>query len=588
MTAYPHFSLLKFIFCIVVLYFSSLRVDASEQIKYEQERSKILRLKHHEIYEALQNSTVFDSSTPLGRSFIYSITSLTHRAQDATELSAADLISLKREYPEIELEYRIHIVNDKETVISKQIKKLEMYAHKAKNAGWKRIYHYAIGSIVDIELGQGMVLSALIRMLKIVDSAPIYEHVEQTMDYPLQSVYNDLSIAFYQLGQNDRAITYCQMFKDSLPKTDTYFPQVDNCQVWPLAALGRYSEALQLLSKNIHQIKQENDALGLITNYLYSAEIARRMEQYDLAEELVHNSLNLLQEHNYANTGGYAYGYLTLARIKTKTNEIAQAKKYLELSHQAIKVPSISNVINNDFMLAEARIAESEDDYEKSVVIYKKLIDLIADTQQSFRWETISDLTSKLNEKRIANQTIYSEFLSDKSRITFIAGIILLVTGIIIWLIYLNVYRRNQDTYISQQVDTNTGAYNMSAFYQRAKVVPAIYSNSYVLLIELKLHNDLSLFENLFSSFAKQIRYQLKPTESIGRFSGTLLALILEGDDTDKVHDRITKIQGTLIASDFVFRMSPMQRLNRKKTKNAVDACWQCLRNESFADKLKA
>ncbi|NMH60902.1 tetratricopeptide repeat protein [Alteromonas ponticola] len=582
------FSQLKFIFCAVILCFSTMSVSASEQLKYEQERSRILRLSYYESFEALQNSSIFDSSTPLGRYFINSITTVSHRAEDAVELDETDLISLKSNYPEIELEYRVRQIIYNENTIAEKVRQLEYYARQAESNGWERIYLYAMGIIVDLELGNGFAVSALIRLLEIVDNAPLYEYAEISFDYPLQSVYNDLASAFNQLKQHERSITYCKMYEDSLPKNYHDIHTVAHCMVWPLSALGRYNEALQLLLKSVQLAKQDNDIWGISKSYLYSSEVALEMRQFDLAEEFVREAIKVQQDNHYAGMEGYAYDYLLLARIKIKKNEIAEAKKYLRFSREEQSLGKLSNYLNYDFILSEARIAESEGDHEKSVSLYKKAINLIADTHQSIPWETISDLTSKLSKKRITNQISSSEFLIGESRTTLIAGIILLVTSIIIWLIYLNVYRRNQDTYISQQVDTTTGAYNMLAFYQRAKGVPAMYSNSYVLLIELKLRNDLSLFENLLSSFAKQIRYQLKPTESIGRFSGTVLALILEGDDTDKVHDRITKIQGTLIASDFVFRTSPVQRLNKSKVKRTIDACSDNLKTRLFLGEIKA
>ncbi|NMH60905.1 hypothetical protein [Alteromonas ponticola] len=531
---------------IIIFFFFCFYVNAGVVDNYEEERSRILRLNYYDVYDELTRTDVFDLNTALGKHFFNIITSVSHKSESTVPFTDEDFKILQKKFPKFALEYEILSVSTSNISAEKKINQLQSLSETAVNEGWKRLYLYAIGQIVRFEFEDRKAPSALIRLLSIVDEAPLYEAAEMAFDYPLQSVYLDLAFAFIIIGESKKAISYCEMAGDFLPKTSQFYHLVLRCKADALEMQNKQKEAFQLISQSIERARVDGEEIWLSTGLQYAANLAIALDQLSLAESYLIESMRIENENNYDGVDGNFYHYLKLAQINIRLKKSDMAKNFIERSIAESRGRHNNLAWSDSFLLVFSDMAKLEGEYQSAVDHLKLAIENTKKTNHAIPIDTLKDLTEKFNSLQIKNLNHKNSHQKNSIKITLILMIGILAL-LILLIIKTIIFKKSNNSFEELEIyDLNSILPSLdSALMNIRKRIRKKQSTSPILLLQFDTYNIEEFSEN-FMKIAKELRYQISNEDVIGQFSSNSILIFFEEMSFPDAEIKIKRLLSTL------------------------------------------
>ncbi|MCW8109156.1 hypothetical protein OPS25_11670 [Alteromonas ponticola] len=516
--------------------------DANVQESYENERSRILRLDHFQVYEALENSKIYDKNSPIGKYFYNSIIRFSHMGNEQLFITLQDEEDLKKTYPAIFLEYLIKKNIESDESIDEKIAKFESYAAIAEKERWPRVFRYSMAWLVEFEVNNFRDSSALVRMYQLLDKAPVFEYAEIAIDYPLQSLYFDIAVSLNRLGRHSDALQYCHMLRELGAKNSDLKYYSTQCKIHPLLALGRSEDALKLLYEEIKTSRETADHYSLVINYISTARALIGSNKLDQAEVLINDALIIQKNKNYDGFEGYAPEYMLLADIFNKKGDFNKAERYLSLSKSELK-DAYSNVgMELRYLNIEQNILEKREYYSEALKIAKKAVEISLEREQKFPYQALTNLINKLNERQIRhlNKTESLTKLREASLIT--ALIFLAILFVFVLYSLKNILSERKDSKINSMYDIASGTLSFSSWKSNAIKLYKTKIDFFLVLIETGIDRNLLKYEESTFDFIKNCKYQLLSDEKIARYNETTYVLKLSASSARDCNNRLNDI----------------------------------------------
>lgn len=519
---------------------------------YQQERSRLLSLKFADRYNALQQSKVFNTDTPLGKYFYNTVHTNTSKFADYYTLSEEEQASLKATFPEMYYEYRISAIMDSEDNAEPLLKELSEIKSIAQAQDWKRIARFATSVEVTIQISSGYFYSAILNMQDMIDEAPDMTHMETVYDYPLVLLYKDMAEAYYQAGNYPEADLMCGKYADYLP--DDLYTQLEGklCQVRTQVKMHDYKSALQV-SMNVLQVAQHNDLdLLTVSAYTFISKIYLEMGDTALGRSYAQQGIEFCDTSDHEVPADYYYLYYLLAEASVDESNPEQASHYLSLMRDIRGAPNDNAVLNAKEWEIEAGIAKLQGDYKRLATVYEAMLEqrddpakIRAESQDfaslvehmGIQHDSYLQVTSELNQARSKNMTTVALFTTALSAVGFIA--------------FWRIFRQKQKIESFSRLDHLTSISNRwhatEMMNRRISAMARQNDVSCVALIDIDHFKDINDQyghdggDATLKYIAKLFKYQLRRKDVFGRYGGEEFVLMLDGTGLD---DAIQKIEG--------------------------------------------
>ncbi|GGW83621.1 sensor domain-containing diguanylate cyclase [Alteromonas halophila] len=511
---------------------------SSEQLTYEQERTRVLSMDAELRLQAVNEGLSFNTQTVLGKHFYNTVVMQTPGELSHFTIPQGALRTLRDTYPKYFLEHQILSNGLSQRSVVSRMQQLDELADQANTQQWPRLVRLATKRHVALLLSQGLYYRAIGRIRDVIPAGG--EHtLSNPYDYSLDAIYHDLAMAYRNGGNLTQSLYYCNQLSQTLSFKAQSTALGDVCRSRTLTAQGNYTAALKTASEVLEfGREQQSGMLMAVANHAI-AEAYFAMNNTALAEQFALSGLAGAERYPTLTEVPGAQLQLLLLQIAVAKADTDSAQRYLTQLRTSNKTPYAG--INAAMLLQlEADIALLNNDTDQALTVYQQLQSQQRVVQDQQLQDTrVAGIDQPLQQQQNTLARIKQRNDTSRSRNLTILAMFTTTISIVCGIAVYRLYRHKTTIESFARLDQLTSVENrwfaMKAISHRLSHMDRANDKACVALLDIdrfKHINDRFGYETgdmLLAKIAKVLKYQLRREDVIGRYGGGEFILMLTG-----------------------------------------------------------